>query len=80
MASCRRKSLIFGKKTTLIIYYYTKKLLIAIYVLFYISNSKKYYESWENRDAMVVIPSGLEIFSRQNIRDSNNDMKLKYSF
>ena len=53
------------------------ELLIAIYILFYIDNSKKYEESRKNRDAMVVIPSGVEIFSKQNTRDSTNDMKLQ---
>ena len=41
---------------------YTEETCIAIYVLFYNDNSKKYLEFMENRGAMVIIPSGLEIF------------------
>ena len=32
----------------------------------------------ENRSAMVLIPSGLEIFRSQNTKDSKNDMKHQY--
>ena len=56
---------------------YTKKLFIVIYVLFY-NNSKKYQKSRENQGAMVIIPSGLEIFRSQNTKDSKNYMKLQY--
>ena len=40
----------------------SNSLQFLIYVLFYNNNSKKYYESKENRGAMVIIPSGLKIF------------------
>ena len=33
------------------------------------NNSKKYYESRENWDVMVIIPSVLEIFRSQNTKD-----------
>ena len=33
----------------------------------------------ENRGAMAIFPSRLEIFRRQNTKDSKNDMKLQYS-
>ena len=49
---------------------------MAIYVLFYNVNPKKYYESRENQDAMVIIPSGLKIVRSQNTKNSKNDMKL----
>ena len=55
---------------------YMEKLCIAIYVLFYNGNSKKYLGFRENRGAMVIIPSVLEIFRSQNTKDSKNDMKL----
>ena len=41
-------------------------------------NPKKYYESKENRGAMVIIPSGLDIFRSQNTKDSKNYMKRQY--
>ena len=58
---------------------YTEKLVIAIYVLFYNDDSKKYQESRENRGAMVIIPSELEIFRSQNTKDSKNYIKLQYT-
>ena len=42
------------------------------------NNSKKCKESRENLGVMVIIPSGLEIFHSQNIKDSKNDVKLQY--
>ena len=57
-------------------YIYTEKLFIAIYVLFYNDNFKKYKEFRENRGAMVINPSKLDIFRRQNTKDSKNYMKL----
>ena len=57
---------------------YMEKLSIAICVSFYNNNSKKYQESKENIDTMVIISSGLEIFRRQNTKDSKNDMELWY--
>ena len=32
----------------------------------------------ENRGAMIIIPSRLEIFHSKNTEDSKNDMKLEY--
>ena len=49
---------------------------IAKYVLFYNDNSNKYKESRENRGAMVIISSGLEIFRGQSTKDSKNELKL----
>ena len=49
---------------------------MAIYVLFYNNNSKKYYKFRKNRGAMLIIPSGLDIFRSQNTKDSKNGMKL----
>ena len=57
---------------------YTEKFCIAIYVFFNNDNSKKYYESRENRGALVIILRGLEIFRSQNTKDSKNYMKLQY--
>ena len=56
-----------------------EKLFIAIYVLFYNDDSKKYQESKENRGAMVIIPSKLEIFRSQNTKNSKNNMKRQYT-
>ena len=50
-------------------FFYTEKLYIAIYVLFYNDNSRKYWESKENRGAMVI---------SQNTKDSKNYIKLLY--
>ena len=50
---------------------------IAINVLFYNYNSKKYYESRENRGAIIIIPIELEIFCSQNIEDSKNYVALR---
>ena len=59
------------------IHIYKENLCKAIYVLFYNDNSKKYWDFRENRGAIVIIiPSGLEIFRSQNIKDSKNYMKL----
>ena len=56
------------------------------YVFFFNNdNLKKYLDSRENRDAIVIIPSGLEIFRSQNTKDSKNSHyytffpKLKHS-
>ena len=35
-------------------------------------------KSRENRGAMVIIPSRLEIFRSQNTKNSKNDMKIQY--
>ena len=53
-----------------------EKLFRAINLLFYNDNYKKDQESRENRCAMVIIPSGLNIFYTQNIKHSKNDMIL----
>ena len=43
------------------------------FIMIILKNIKKFRE---NRDAMVIIPSGLEIFRSQNTKDSKNDMKF----
>ena len=47
----------------LIIFYMEKLLWQYIYVISYNDNSKKYKESRENRDAMVITTSGMNIVS-----------------
>ena len=57
---------------------HTEKHFIALNVFSYNYNFKKYQESRENRGAIVIIPSRLEIFHSQNTKDSKNHIKLQY--
>ena len=52
--------------------------IIGVYFLFYDDNSKK-QESRENRGAMIIIPSELDIFRNQNTKDSKNYNKWNFS-
>ena len=50
--------------------------MMKVNTTFTFNHSKKYWESRENRDAMLIIVSGLEIFLSQNTKGSKNYLKL----